>query len=106
MPLINDENIYPITDLLDGATVIGSLPNGNTVQFSISGIMDYIVQRLDFVHYDKASKAGQTIVGNDPNFPETQNDNINGGDKYFGTIVNFPPNADSDINFITRLRSR
>lgn len=92
--------------MVSGATVIGSLPSGGTVQFSISGILDFITGNLDFVNYDKATKAGQTIMGNDPDFPETYNANINEGYKYLGTIKNFPPNDDDDMYFITKLRQR
>lgn len=104
MGWIGNAELYPITAMIAEATMIGTLPNGDTVQFSIEGIVDYIAGEFDFVNYDKATRAGQHIVGNDSDYPETINANINGGNKYFGTIKNFPPNADSDIKFIVRLR--
>lgn len=106
MAKINDNGVYPPSSMIDGATFIGSLPNGQTVQFNATGLKNYIYPFLDFVNYDNATRVGQNIIGNDPDFPDTFNANINNGDKYFGTIKVFPPDSDTDINFITRLRSR
>tara|TARA_R100000781_G_scaffold114794_1_gene86964 strand:- start:471 stop:785 length:315 start_codon:yes stop_codon:yes gene_type:complete len=104
MGVINNEDLYPITSMVADATMIGSLPNGDTVQFSILGIVDYIAGEFDFVNYDKATRAGQHIIGNDPDYPDTINNNINDGNKYFATIKNFPPNSNADVKFIVRLR--
>ncbi len=106
MSKINDETVYALTAMVDGGTVIGSLPNGNTVQFTISGIIDYVTGKLDFVHYDKATKAGQTIMGNDPDDASTYIATINNGNKFIGTIKVFPPTLDAHINFITRIIPR
>ena len=104
MGWIGNDELYPVTSMLAGATMIGTLPNGDTVQFDIEGIIDYISGIFDFVNYDRATRAGQHIIGNDPDYPDSINVNINDGNRYFGTIKNFPPNSNDDIKFIIRLR--
>lgn len=104
MSLINDSAIYALTEMVDGGTVIGSLPNGKTVQYTVSGILNFITGKLDFVHYNNATRAGQTVLMNDPNLPETSVPAINDGAKCIATLKAFPPLTDSDVSFIVKLR--
>ncbi|AGO47489.1 hypothetical protein Phi13:2_gp082 [Cellulophaga phage phi13:2] len=110
MSLINDEAIYALTQMVEGGTVLGSLPKthptnpGGTVQYSVSGILDFITGKLDFVHYNNATRAGQTVLINDPDLPETYLAAINDGAKCICTLKVYPPTSDSDVSFIVKLR--
>lgn len=104
MSLINDSAIYVLTEMVEGGTVIGSLPNGKTVQYTLSGILSFITGKLDFVHYDKATRVGQTVLINDPDIPGTSIPTINEGAKCLVTLKVFPPLVDTDVSFIVKLR--
>lgn len=104
MSQINNDAIYALTNMIEGGTVIGSLPNGKTVQYTISGILDFITGKLDFVHYNNATRIGQTVLINDPDLPETLVPTINNGAKCIATLKVFPATIDTDVSFIVKLR--
>lgn len=100
MPLINDDDLYPITQVLSGCTWVGSDPLGRTVQFSFDGLVDSITAgQQDVLHFENATTVGQTVVGNrDPQNPDAPG--INNGKEFIGTLLQLPATQDSHINFI------
>lgn len=108
MPRINNENVYNLSALTAGCTVIGSIPTGETVQFDLeAAISDKLIQ-LDFQNVNNATKELQHVVGNVPGDSSTAAPNINNGGHFFGTIklgvTTFPPTLDSHINFLAQKR--
>ena len=110
MPRINNTDIYNILLAIDGATVIGSLPDthptnpGGTVQFDLNATIDAKITAADFISAHAATRTGQYIVGNDLDNPDhTIDNNINNGKKYFGIIKTFPFTENSHIGFIYRI---
>ena len=99
MPLINNDAIYNITQLVTGCTLLGSDAEGKTVQFDFTGIIDAIKADTDVIHYAIADKVGQTAVGNsDPNNKDSPN--INNGYKWIGVLKAYPVVTDDDVDFI------
>lgn len=102
MGKINNTLLYGITEAITGSTVIGSLPDGDTVQFDLLGTIAAIVGGVDFVNFKLATKVGQHVVGNVPENSDTDAPAINNGSKFFGTIKVFPPTETDHINYIAK----
>lgn len=102
MSRINDSSVYPISPIVPGSTWIGSLPNGNTVQYSESQLLEYVNANGDVVLAHKATRPGQVIAGNLNTFPSFVNGNINDGGPYLAEIINFPFTDDGDLHFLAQ----
>lgn len=102
MSRINDNSVYPPSPIVTGSTWIGSLPNGNTVQYSEAEMLNYVNANGDVVLAHKAVRAGQVIAGNLNTFPSFIDANINGGGPYLAEILNFPFTGDDDLHFLAQ----
>ena len=102
MPLINDDILFPLSSFISGCTVIGSLPNGQTVQFSYDAFATARINDTDVLHVANATKVGQTAFANtdsgNVDFP-----GINNGKKFIGVINTYPPTIEAHFDIIFKL---
>ena len=108
MSKINNLEFYPIMEVIEGSTVTGSYPSnhptnaGKTFQFDLLGIIKAVVNDIDFINFNKATRIGQHVVVNEPSDPTTSAPNINNGNRMFGTINTFPPTATGHLTKIVK----
>lgn len=104
MPLISDTVLFPISSFVSGCTVLGTLNNAqkSTVQFDFLAVVSALQNEMDVIHYEHATKAGQTVFFNrDPNSPDFPS--INSGRECLAEIINYPPAGASDFKIIYKL---
>jgi hypothetical protein len=105
MPQINDDQLYPPTQVFSGCTWPGTTPDGKTVQFTFNGFIEGLKPYTDFVFFNNATRVGQMVLANMPGIPET-NAPYNNGDPFFGTLNTFPVTDYSHIDRLTELSIR
>lgn len=107
MGKIGNEEFYPLAAALAGTTVIGSLPDKTTVQLDLLASIKSLGS--DFTNINKATEAGQSVLGNEPSIPETNTPNVNNGNRFFGTIKTYravlTDYVDADFNIIAKFNA-
>lgn len=106
MPRIDDDAIYNIVQVANGATWPGTDQNGNTVLFSFTGLVEALKDEADLLYFNNATKVGQTVVVNMPGVTASTAPNINNGDPCIGSLNTFPATENSHIDFIIQKRTR
>lgn len=105
MPQINDDQLYPPTQVFSGCTWIGTTPGGNTVQFSFGGFVEALKEEADVLYFNNAKKAGQTVIGNMPGIAESTT-TLNEGAPFLGSLNTFPATLETHIDYLVQLSIR
>lgn len=106
MPIHNDEVLFTLQAFVSGTKLNGTGTDGRRAQFSFDALMTAFKLLQDAVHFQNATRVGQTVIGNQPNAADTSVPAINNGDPFFGTLNTFPATEDSHIDFITKITRR
>lgn len=106
MPLHNDEDLYPLRSFIEGCKVNGSGPDDRRAQFSFAAIVFGIIGEMNVLHFQNATKEGQTVVGNIDGVDTTDAPGFNDDNKFIATIKVFPPATNDDLDFLVKYSSR